>query len=81
MHSCKHTAYTLAPKLQGRITYQHNGSACTQLVCGNYLKVVVQYVNRCLLKAQLKDVIGLLAGAFLLEYSHSSVIALAAEKA
>ena len=47
----------------------------------NYLKVVVEYVNRCLLKAQLKDVVGLLAGAFLLEYSHSSVVALAADKA
>ena len=46
-----------------------------------YLKVVVEYINRCLLKAQIKDVIGLLAGAFLLEYSHSSVVALAAEKA
>ena len=47
----------------------------------NYLKVIVQYINRCLLKAQLKHVIGLLAGSFLFEHSHSSVVALAAKKA
>lgn len=43
-----------------------------------YLKVVVEYFNRRLLKSQFKDVVRLLAGAPLLEYSHSSVIALAA---
>ena len=45
----------------------------------HYLKVVVEYINGCLLETQVKDVIGLLVQAFLLEYGHSSVIALAAD--